>query len=89
MWVVQRLSWTALLTAGFVAMIGLLGALEIGDTAHPRPRCAGVRARTARRGAPSVCSRSEAHPQLLAPAVLWPLVLVHRGRLGAAPRAPP
>ncbi|KGN42884.1 alpha-(1-_3)-arabinofuranosyltransferase domain-containing protein [Knoellia aerolata] len=82
MWVVQRLWWMTLLTAGFVAMIGLLGALEIGT------RRTRVVAALAYVLAPRVVSTigvlsSEAHPQLLAPAVLWPLVLVDRGRLGA------
>lgn len=82
MWVVQRLWWMTLLTAGFVAMVGLLCALGIGT--H-RTRAVAALAYVL---APRVVSTigvlsSEAHPQLLAPAVLWPLVLVTNGRLGA------
>ncbi|MFW5471560.1 alpha-(1-_3)-arabinofuranosyltransferase domain-containing protein [Knoellia sp. CPCC 206435] len=82
MWVVQRLWWMTLLTAGFVAMLGLLGALQIGT------RRTRVIAALAYVLAPRVVSTlgalsSEAHPQLLAPAVLWPLVLVDRGVMGA------
>ncbi len=81
MWVVQRLWWTTLLTAGFVAMLALLRALDV--------KSPGVRvlAALAYVLAPRVISTigglsSEAQPQLLAPAVLLPLVLVARGRLG-------
>jgi arabinofuranan 3-O-arabinosyltransferase len=81
MWVVQRLWWMTLLTAGFVAMVGLLAALGLGT------RRTRVIAALAYVLAPRVVSTigvlsSEAHPQLLAPAILWPLVLVDRGRLG-------
>ena len=81
MWVVQRLWWMTLLTAGFVAVLGLLGALDVG-TGRTR-----VVAALAYVLAPRLVSTigvlsSEAHPQLLAPAVLWPLVLVENGRLG-------
>ncbi|MDT0215261.1 alpha-(1-_3)-arabinofuranosyltransferase family protein [Rothia sp. ARF10] len=80
MWVVQRLWWAMLLTAGYVGMLGLLRAL---DVASPRLR---IVAALAYALAPRVLSTigglsSEAHPQLLAPLVLWPLVLVDRGRL--------
>lgn len=81
MWVVQRLWWMALLTAGFLSMMGLLRALGVAG--------AGVRviASLAYVLAPRVVSTigglsSEAHAQLLAPAVLLPLVLVDRGELG-------
>ncbi|WP_404382447.1 alpha-(1-_3)-arabinofuranosyltransferase [Knoellia locipacati] len=82
MWVVQRLWWMTLMTAGFAAMLGLLSALGIGTR---RTRVVGALAYVL---APRVVSTigvvsSEAHPQLLAPAVLWPLVLVESGRLGA------
>ncbi|WP_156969664.1 alpha-(1-_3)-arabinofuranosyltransferase domain-containing protein [Knoellia subterranea] len=82
MWVVQRLWWATLLTAGFAGMLGLLRALQVGG---PRVR---VIAALAYALAPRVVSTigtvsSEAHPQLLAPLILWPLVLVDRGRLGA------
>ena len=81
-WVVQRLWWMALLTAGFVAMLGLLRALGVsGSWVRVVSALAYVLA-------PRVISTlgglsSEAQPQLLAPAILWPLVLVERGRLGA------
>ncbi|EAP99242.1 hypothetical protein JNB_03700 [Janibacter sp. HTCC2649] len=81
MWIVQRLWWTTLLTAGFVAMLALLRALDV--------KSSGVRVLVALAYvlAPRVVSTigglsSEAQPQLLAPAVLLPLVLVDRGRLG-------
>jgi arabinofuranan 3-O-arabinosyltransferase len=82
MWVVQRLWWMTLLTAGFVAVLGLLRSLDIGT---PRVR---IVAAVAYVLAPRVLSTigalsSEAQPQLLAPAILWPLVLVDRGRLTA------
>lgn len=82
MWVVQRFWWMTLLTAGFVAMLGLLRALGVGT---PRVR---IIAAVAYVLAPRVLSTlgalsSEAHPQLLAPAILWPLVLVDRGHMGA------
>lgn len=81
MWVVQRLWWMTLLTAGFVAVMGLLRAMDVGTP--------GVRviAALAYVLAPRVVTTigglsSEAQPQLLAPAILWPLVLMDRGRLG-------
>lgn len=82
MWLVQRLWWMTLLSAGFLTMLGLLRALDVGS--H-RGR---VVAALAYALAPRVISTigglsSEAQPQLLAPAILWPLVLVDRGRLGA------
>ncbi|KRE41314.1 alpha-(1-_3)-arabinofuranosyltransferase domain-containing protein [Knoellia sp. Soil729] len=82
MWVVQRLWWMALLTAGFAAMMALLRAFGVAGS--------GVRviASLAYVLAPRVISTigglsSEAQPQLLAPAILLPLVLVERGRVGA------
>lgn len=82
MWIVQRVWWMSLLTAGFVAMLGLLRALDLGG--------AGVRviASLAYVLAPRVVSTigglsSEAQPQLLAPLILWPLVLVDKGRMSA------
>ena len=81
MWVVQRLWWMALLTAGFLSMLGLLRAFGVAG--------AGVRviASLAYVLAPRVITTigglsSEAHAQLLAPAILLPLVLVDRGELG-------
>lgn len=81
-WVVQRLWWMTLLTAGFVAMLSLLRALGVGS---PRVHIIAALAYVL---APRVVSTigglsSEAQPQLLAPAILLPLVLVDRGRLGA------
>ncbi|MEO6019236.1 MAG: alpha-(1-_3)-arabinofuranosyltransferase family protein [Knoellia sp.] len=81
MWVVQRFWWATLLTAGFIAVLGLLRAMDI---ASPRVRIIAALAYVL---APRVLSTigglsSEAQPHLLAPAILWPLVLVDRGRLG-------
>ncbi|GAA1760123.1 alpha-(1-_3)-arabinofuranosyltransferase domain-containing protein [Nostocoides vanveenii] len=80
-WVVQRLWWTALLTIGYLAMLALLrsltdgrlGAVHVGALAYTL--------------APRVLSTlgaisPEAQTQLLAPAILLPLVLAGRGRLG-------
>ncbi|GAA4388471.1 alpha-(1-_3)-arabinofuranosyltransferase [Ornithinibacter aureus] len=81
MWVVQRLWWMALLTAGFLSMMGLLRVFGIGGV--------GVRviASLAYVLAPRVIATigglsSEAHAQLLAPAILLPLVMIDRGELG-------
>lgn len=81
MWVVQRLWWMALLTAGFLSMMGLLRVFGIAG--------AGVRviASLAYVLAPRVIATigglsSEAHAQLLAPAILLPLVMIDRGELG-------
>ncbi|WP_353953651.1 alpha-(1-_3)-arabinofuranosyltransferase family protein [Knoellia sp. S7-12] len=81
MWVVQRLWWMTLLTAGFVGVLGLLRALDVGT---PSVRVIASLAYTL---APRVVSTigglsSEAQTQLLAPAILWPLVLIDQGRLG-------
>lgn len=81
MWIVQRLWWMTLLTAGFVAVLNLLRALEAGT---PNARIIAALAYTL---APRVVSTigglsSEAQAQLLAAAILWPLVLVDRGKLG-------
>ena len=80
-WVVQRLWWMVLLTAGYLAMIGLLRAMGVGGALV---RVVGALAYVL---APRVISTlgglsSEAQPQLLAPAILLPLVLVDRSRLG-------
>ena len=79
-WVVQRLWWTVLLTAGFVGALGLLRALGVGT---PRTRIVGALAYVlAPRVVSSVAGLSaEIQPQLLAPLVLWPLVAASRGRL--------
>ncbi|MFW5474261.1 alpha-(1-_3)-arabinofuranosyltransferase domain-containing protein [Knoellia sp. CPCC 206450] len=79
-WVVQRLWWTVLLTAGFVGTLGLLRALGVGT---PRTRIVGALAYVlAPRVVSSVAGLSaEIQPQLLAPLVLWPLVAASRGRL--------
>jgi len=79
-WVVQRLWWTVLLTAGFVGALGLIRALGVGT---PRTRLVGALAYVlAPRVVSSVAGLSaEVQPQLLAPLVLWPLVAASRGRL--------
>ncbi|KGN32692.1 hypothetical protein N802_17195 [Knoellia sinensis KCTC 19936] len=84
-WVVQRLWWSVLLTAAFVGMLGLLRALGVGT--H-RTRIVGALAYVL---APRVLSSigglsAEIQPQLLAPLVLWPLVLATKGHL-STPRA--
>lgn len=80
MWVVQRLWWMFLLTLGFVGAVGALRALGVGT---PASRVIGGLAWVL---APRVVSAigvlsSEAQPQLLAPLILWPVVLGWRGRL--------
>ena len=81
-WVVQRLWWSVLLTAGFLGGIGLLRALGVGT---PRTRIVGALAYVlAPRVVSSIAGLSaEIQPQLLAPLVLWPLVAASRGRLSA------
>ncbi|GAA1787737.1 alpha-(1-_3)-arabinofuranosyltransferase [Nostocoides veronense] len=79
-WLVQRLWWSALLTIGFLATLAVLralgygryGAVHVGALAYAL--------------APRVLSTMgaispEAQTQLLAPAILLPLVLADRGRL--------
>lgn len=80
-WVVQRLWWAALLTAGFLAMRALLAAWRVAD---PVTRQVGAVAFAL---SPRVVSTlgpisSESAPALLAPAILLPLVLAGLGRLG-------
>lgn len=79
-WVVQRLWWTVLLTAGFVGTLGLLRALGVGT---PRTRLVGALAYVlAPRVVSSIAGLSaEIQPQLLAPLVLWPIVAASHGRL--------
>lgn len=81
-WVVQRLWWSVLLTAGFVGAAGLLRALGVGT---PRTRLVGALAYVlAPRVVSSIAGLSaEIQPQLLAPLILWPLVAASRGRLSA------
>lgn len=79
-WVVQRVWWSALLTAGFLGMAGLLRALGVGTR---RTRLVGSLAYVL---APRVVSSigglsAEIQPQMLAPLVVWPLVAASRGRL--------
>ena len=82
-WVVQRLWWSVLLTAGLLGMAGLLRALEVGT---PRTRIVGALAYVlAPRVVSSIAGLSaEIAPQLLAPLVVWPLVLAAKGRLSTA-----
>ncbi|WP_162259392.1 alpha-(1-_3)-arabinofuranosyltransferase family protein [Phycicoccus sp. Soil803] len=80
-WVVQRLWWAALLTAGFLAMRGLLAAWRVADPVTRQV------AAVAFALSPRVVSTlgpisSESAPALLAPAILLPLVLAGQGRLG-------
>lgn len=79
-WVAQRLWWSLLLTLGFVGALGLLHALGVGAG---RGRVVGALAWAL---APKVVSSvstlsAEIQPQILAPLVLWPIVLGCRGRL--------
>ncbi|MGE9807693.1 MULTISPECIES: alpha-(1-_3)-arabinofuranosyltransferase domain-containing protein [unclassified Janibacter] len=79
-WVVQRLWWALLLSAGLIGMIGLLRALGAG----PRhvPVIGGLAYVLAPRAVSSIGGLSaEIQPQLLAPLVLWPLVLATSGRM--------
>lgn len=82
-WVVQRLWWSVLLTAGLIGMVGLLRALGVGTT---RTRVVGALAYVlAPRVVSSIAGLSaEIAPQLLAPLVVWPLVLASKGRLSTA-----
>lgn len=85
-WVVQRLWWTALLTLGFWGALGLLRAL---DVATDKVRVVGALAWVL---APKVVSSvavlsAEVQPQILAPLVMWPVVLAWRGRLRAGEAA--
>lgn len=80
-WVAQRLWWTTLLTAGLLGAVGLLRALGV------RSPSAVVVAALATTLSPRVLSTigglsAEAHPVLLAPLVLLPLVLASNGRCG-------
>ena len=80
-WVVQRLWWSALLTIGYLSMLALLRSLAYGRVGAVH---VGALAYTL---APRVLSTlgaisPEAQTQLLAPAILLPLVLAGRGRLG-------
>ncbi len=80
-WVVQRLWWAALLTAGFLAMRALLRAWRIADPVTRQV------AAVAFALSPRVVSTlgpisSESAPALLAPAILLPLVLAGQGRIG-------
>lgn len=80
MWVVQRVWWGLLLTAGFLGMRGLLRALGVGSDGA---RVVGALAYVlAPRVVTSIGALSaEIQPQLLAPLVLWPVVLGSTGRL--------
>lgn len=82
-WVVQRLWWCVLLTAGFLGALGLLRALDVGT---PRVRVVGALTYVlAPRVLSSVAGLSaEAQPQLLAPLAVLPLVLAHAGRLSTS-----
>ncbi len=81
MWITQRLWWSLLLVAGYAGAAGLLRALGVGTPVTRSVAALGYAL------APRVVSSlgglsSEAHPQLLAPAVLLPVVLATSGRLG-------
>lgn len=81
-WVVQRLWWAVLLTAGFLAMRALLAAWRVADPAT-RQVVAVAFALSPRVVSTLGPISSEAAPALLAPAILLPLVLAGQGRLGA------
>lgn len=80
-WVAQRLWWGTILTVGLLTTHALLGALGVRN---PTARVLAALAYTL---SPRVLSTvgglsSEALPVLLVPAILLPLVLATRGRLG-------
>lgn len=79
-WVVQRLWWSVLLSAGLLGTAGLLKALGVGSA---RTRMLGALAYVlAPRVVTTIAGLSaESLPQLMAPMVLWPLVLAARGRM--------
>lgn len=81
-WVAQRLWWTTLLTAGLLGSVGLLRVLGVR---RATPAVVGALVMTL---SPRVLSTvgglsAEAHPVLLAPLVLLPLVMADRGLLPA------
>lgn len=81
MWVAQRLWWSVLLTVGLLASYALLRTLRVGGPT------ASVLAALAYTLSPRVLSTvgglsSEALPVLLVPAILLPVVLGTRGRIG-------
>ncbi|SDP01909.1 arabinofuranan 3-O-arabinosyltransferase [Pedococcus dokdonensis] len=81
-WVVQRLWWAVLLTAGFLAARALLSAWQVADPVTRQVTAVAFAL------SPRVVSTlgpisSEAAPALLAPAILLPVVLADQGRLGA------
>lgn len=80
-WAVQRLWWMVLLTAGFVGAAGLLRALGFRSEAV---RVVGALSWVL---TPKVVSSvavlsAEIQPQILAPLILWPVVLGWQRRLG-------
>jgi arabinofuranan 3-O-arabinosyltransferase len=80
-WVAQRLWWSVILAVGLLTAHALLGALGV---ASPTAR---VLASLAYTLSPRVLSTigglsSEALPVLLVPAILLPVVLANRGRIG-------
>lgn len=81
-WITQRLWWGLLLSIGYLSMRRLLAAMDVGEpsTRHLASLAFAL--------SPRVLSTlgtisSEAAPALLVPAVLLPLVLASRGKLGA------
>jgi arabinofuranan 3-O-arabinosyltransferase len=85
-WVVQRLWWALLLTAGFLAMRALLAAWGVADPVT-RQVAAVAFALSPRVVSTLGAISSESAPALLTPAILLPLVLATQGRLGGARRA--
>jgi arabinofuranan 3-O-arabinosyltransferase len=80
-WVAQRLWWGGILTVGLLTAHALIRAVGVGGPT------AGVLGALAYALSPRVVSTvgglsSEALPTLLAPAILLPVVLASRGRLG-------
>jgi arabinofuranan 3-O-arabinosyltransferase len=80
-WVVQRLWWAVLLTAGFLAMRALLAAWRVADPVT-RQLAALAFALSPRVVSTLGPISSESAPALLAPAILLPLVLAGQGRIG-------
>lgn len=81
-WVVQRLWWGVLLTAGFLGMCGLLR--ELGIARESARVIGGLSWVLAPKVIGSVAVLSaEIMPQILAPLALWPVVAAWRGTLDA------
>ncbi|MBK6887714.1 MAG: DUF3367 domain-containing protein [Tetrasphaera sp.] len=85
-WIVQRLWWSALLTAGYLGSLALLRALDLGGGQRHTPAVWAHLGALAYTLAPRVLSTMgaispEAQAQLLAPLILLPLVRATAGRI--------